>query len=319
MKATSLSLVLLPLLVAAPAAADSHKAVHHHKAVRGPTAMHSGVVHSKTTSTPSPAVIPVAVHHEHGEAKPARASQRGSEHASHHGQHAAKPKPPCLHEPVTVMRGVEEAHFALTKCDGTPLPVAVDELSILARPGSALKPATPVQDLVKVHGANVAPGIKRVDPKLLERLQLVADHFGAGHPVTMHVISGYRPQSVGSFHASAQALDFRVDGVRNEELVAFCKTLQDTGCGYYPNSTFVHMDVRSQGTGHVSWIDASGPGESAHYVSAWPPPQEPPKEGFMQRMAKILPQAPVDEHPASVADLGEAAGAAAGDAVARAN
>jgi hypothetical protein len=313
MKATSLSLVLLPLLVAAPAAADSHKAVHHHKASRGPTAMHSGMVHSKTTSTPSPIVVPAAAHHE--DAAPAHASKRATEHGKRHGQHAAKPKPPCLHEPITVMRGVEEAHFALTKCDGTPLPVAVDELSILARPGSAVKPAAPVQDLVKVHGANVSPGIKRVDPKLLERLQLVADHFGAGHPVTVHVISGYRPTSLGSFHASAQALDFRLDGVRNEELVAFCKTLQDTGCGYYPNSTFIHMDVRSTGTGHVSWIDASGPGEAAHYVSAWPPPQEPPKDGFVQRMAKILPDVPVDEHPANVAALG----AAMGDAVARAN
>jgi len=305
MKATSLSLVLLPLLVAAPAAADSHKAVHHHKAARGPTAMHTGTVHSKTTSTPSPVVVPAAVHHEEAATHP---SQRAGEHASRHGQHEAKPKPPCLHEPITVMRGVEEARFALTKCDGSPLPVAVDELSIMARPESAPKPAVPAQDLAKTHGVNVSPGIKRVDPKLLERLQVVADHFGAGHPVTVHVISGYRPASVGSFHATAQALDFRIDGVRNEALVAFCKTLEDTGCGYYPNSTFIHMDVRSPGTGHVAWIDASGPGEAAHYVSAWPPPPEPPKEGFVQRLAKILPEAPVDEHPASVAALGQAAG-----------
>ena len=71
----------------------------------------------------------------------------------------------------------------------------------------------------------------------------------------MHVISGVRPNSVGSFHATAQAIDFRVDGVRNEVLVDFCKTLPDTGCGYYPNSSFVHLDVRAPGTGHVSWID----------------------------------------------------------------
>ncbi len=116
----------------------------------------------------------------------------------------------------------------------------------------------------------------------------------------MHVISGYRPNSVGSFHASAQALDFRVDGVANEALVAFCKTLDDTGCGYYPNSSFVHMDVRPVGTGHVAWIDASGPGESAHYVSAWPPPPEPLGEKLGARLAKILPPLPVDEHPADV-------------------
>jgi hypothetical protein len=34
--------------------------------------------------------------------------------------------------------------------------------------------------------------------------------------------------------------------------------LDDTGCGYYPNADFIHMDVRDPGTGHVAWIDASG-------------------------------------------------------------
>jgi hypothetical protein len=29
--------------------------------------------------------------------------------------------------------------------------------------------------------------------------------------------------------------------------------------------------VRDPGAGHVSWIDASGPGESPRYVSTWPP------------------------------------------------
>lgn len=56
-------------------------------------------------------------------------------------------------------------------------------------------------------------------------------------------------------------------------MVAFCKTLADTGCGFYPNSSFVHIDVREPGAGHVSWIDASGPGETPRYVSVWPPPE----------------------------------------------
>jgi len=67
-------------------------------------------------------------------------------------------------------------------------------------------------------------------------------------------------------------LDLRVSGITNEELVAFCKTLRDTGCGYYPNSSFVHVDVRSAGAGSASWIDASGPGDAPHYVTQWPLP-----------------------------------------------
>ena len=83
-------------------------------------------------------------------------------------------------------------------------------------------------------------------------------------------MSGYRPRSSGSYHQSGRALDFRIEGVTNEALVAFCKTMPDTGCGYYPNSLFVHMDARDVGAGHVAWIDVSKPGEAPKYVSAWP-------------------------------------------------
>jgi hypothetical protein len=67
-------------------------------------------------------------------------------------------------------------------------------------------------------------------------------------------------------------MDFRLEGVDNLKLAEFCKTIPDTGCGYYPNSSFVHMDVREAGSGHTAWIDASGPGEAPRYVSQWPLP-----------------------------------------------
>jgi len=182
-------------------------------------------------------------------------------------------KKPCLNEMIEVVRGPEESRFALTKCDGSAAPLALEQLSILARAGSAAKPTEPVSALAKSTGTQIAPGIKRVDPGLLSRLQTIVTHFAKGSQhAKVAVISGYRPKSEGSYHASAKALDFRIEGVRNEEVVAFCKTLVDTGCGYYPNSSFVHVDVRPVGTGHVSWIDASGPGESPRYVASWPPP-----------------------------------------------
>ncbi|MGZ5969651.1 MAG: YcbK family protein, partial [Polyangiales bacterium] len=99
--------------------------------------------------------------------------------------------------------------------------------------------------------------------------QAIADKF-PGKTITL--VSGYRPASKGSPHQAARAMDIRIDGVTNEALVAFCKTLNDTGCGYYPNSYFVHVDVRPEGAGHVSWIDVSGPGETPIYVKQWPLP-----------------------------------------------
>ncbi len=194
------------------------------------------------------------------------------------------PKAPCLHAPVDVTRGTEEQTFSLTRCDGSALESAVEELSILVRPGSAPKPGEPANKAGEASAKKgeasktapkdeLAPGIKRIDQRLVERLELMIDHF-AKPSVTpkVFVVSGYRPTSKGSFHAMGRAIDFRVAGVENTDLIAFCKTLPDTGCGFYPNSSFIHVDVRDSGSGHVSWIDASGPGEKPAYIAAWPPP-----------------------------------------------
>jgi hypothetical protein len=43
--------------------------------------------------------------------------------------------------------------------------------------------------------------------------------------------------------------------------------LSETGVGYYPNSTFVHVDVRPDA---AYWVDRSGPGEPPDY-GPWPP------------------------------------------------
>lgn len=330
MKASSPSIIVLGSLflassaLAKPAGHHPDKARRHHPHT---TAMHTTQVHSKDASTPGHAdavalpellrkKAPEHAHDAHEGAAPGasagassaastkkKAGEHGHAPAAHHKGHAKKkaikPKPPCLRDPITLTRGIEEDRFSLTKCDGAPAPLAVEHISMLARPGSMLRPATSLVDLAKKHGPFLAPGIKRVDSGLAMRLQEVVDHFAAkGKAVRLHLISGYRPQSVGSYHASAQAMDFNMEGVTNEALVTFCKTLTDTGCGYYPNSSFIHMDVRAPGTGHVAWIDASGPGERPHYVASWPPPPEPKPTELSARLARLLPGVPVDDHPA---------------------
>jgi len=272
MKATALTGSLVLLLVSLPSYAKEHK--KH----TSPRAMHTTHVHQRDASVTVAASAPVVPPPEVAKKKD--------------GKRETKPAPkPCFHEPITIGRGTEEEHFSLTRCDGTPTLEAIDHLSVLARPDSIRRWSG--------HGP-MPHGMKLLDARLAERLQQVADHFAHGHPVSMHIVSGFRPSSVGSYHATAQAIDFRVDGVRNEELVAFCKTLPDTGCGYYPNSSFVHLDVRAAGTGHVSWIDASGPGEAAHYVSSWPPPPEASGQSSSEKLSRLLPPLPIDEHPATV-------------------
>lgn len=178
----------------------------------------------------------------------------------------------CAKAAVEVVAGSETATFPLAKCDGTAMASSVDQLSILGRPGSAPRPSEPIATLAKIRGTEIAPGVHRLDPRLVERLQLVVDHFARdGQSTKIVLVSGYRPKNSGTYHSAGRALDFRIDGVKDDALVAFCKTLPDTGCGYYPNNVFVHMDVRQPGTGHVSWIDSSLPESPAHSAGNDPP------------------------------------------------
>ena len=102
------------------------------------------------------------------------------------------------------------------------------------------------------------------DPRLIALIGQVANHFGNRK---LEVISGFRPYTPTQYtahsnHNVGRALDFRVVGVPNEVLRDYCKTLHNVGVGYYPNSTFVHLDVRDT---PATWIDFSKPGEPPRY------------------------------------------------------
>jgi len=220
-------------------------------------------------------------------------------------RHASAKAPPCAKDPIEIIRGPEIDKFELTKCDGTVAPLAVEHLSVAIRPGSAARPVASLLELAKKKGAELAHGVFRADERLAIRIQALADHFAKpGAPLKLSVVSGVRPTSIGSMHATGRAIDFRLEGTKNEDVVAFCKTLTDTACGYYPNSSFVHLDVRDPGAGHVSWIDASGPGETPRYVTSWPPKSSSDKADQLEpATAKQLvedrdgmPEA-VDAHP----------------------
>ncbi len=108
-----------------------------------------------------------------------------------------------------------------------------------------------------------------IDPRLITLLGLLSDHFGSRN---IEIISGFRPYSPTQYtahsnHNIGNAVDFRVTGVPNEAVRDFCRTLHNTGCGYYPNSVFVHMDTRSSS---AYWVDLSRPGERPRYQGAAP-------------------------------------------------
>ncbi|PIE05694.1 MAG: hypothetical protein CSA75_03440 [Sorangium cellulosum] len=108
------------------------------------------------------------------------------------------------------------------------------------------------------------------DTRLLRRIAEVSDHFGGRRLI---VVSGYREKSSNPYtsrskHALGRAIDFRVEGVPNKVLCDYLHGLSNVGVGYYPNSSFVHLDVRRVTT---HWTDVSGPGEPPRYTSMGPP------------------------------------------------
>ena len=85
----------------------------------------------------------------------------------------------------------------------------------------------------------------------------------------IEVVSGYRhpkfAKNPRSPHMKGLACDMRVVGVKNTELRDFFRQrFKNVGVGYYPNSSFVHLDVRRGAS--AFWIDYSGPGENALYA-----------------------------------------------------
>ena len=202
---------------------------------------------------------------------------------------------PCSKPAVEVVAGGESATFPLERCDGEAIPASIDKLSILARPAGAAKPKEPLSG--KPHGPEVAPGIRRIDARLAERLELVADHFRKEGEPTRIVLVAPKSRSAGSYHASGRAIDFHIEGADNDAVLAFCKTVQDTGCGFYPNEGFVHIDARDTGAGHVAWIDVSKTGEAPKYVSSWPLPADKAAkaESAKVEVAKAEPEAPKAE------------------------
>lgn len=99
--------------------------------------------------------------------------------------------------------------------------------------------------------------------RLATLLVAVASHFPGR---TLEVVSGYRHHNKHhsrSKHTRGRAIDFRVEGVDRRVLFELVRhSFDGVGVGYYPNSTFIHLDVRERNT---IWVDYSGPGKTPCY------------------------------------------------------
>ena len=103
-----------------------------------------------------------------------------------------------------------------------------------------------------------------IDARLVTLLATVSDHFGGRE---VNVVSGFRPYTAGQYsrhsqHNEGRAIDFSIKGIANETVRDYCRSLRNVGVGYYPNSLFVHLDVRD---GNAYWVDYAAPGQAPRY------------------------------------------------------
>ena len=95
-------------------------------------------------------------------------------------------------------------------------------------------------------------------PELIARVLATADRFGARK---IHVVSGYRngkynlmlakkgrEVSRDSNHTRSQAIDFSLPGTDTEKIYKHLLKAHPGGVGYYPVSSFVHVDTGKRRT-----------------------------------------------------------------------
>lgn len=101
-----------------------------------------------------------------------------------------------------------------------------------------------------------------VHPRLLRVLAEIQGRVGGRR---LQLNSGYRVGGprLRSYHQVGRAADVHVPGVGRRALFELCRRLPRVGCGYYPRSAHVHVDVRGAG---AIWVDLSRSGARARYV-----------------------------------------------------
>jgi uncharacterized protein YcbK (DUF882 family) len=95
-------------------------------------------------------------------------------------------------------------------------------------------------------------------PRLVQLAIKAAYHFHASSLVSLSAFRAQIPFK-GSRHATGEAIDFKLEGVKAPVLAAYLRGFALVGVGVYthPRTQYVHLDVREES---YHWIDGSPPG-----------------------------------------------------------
>ncbi|APS00604.1 hypothetical protein BCY86_07910 [Pajaroellobacter abortibovis] len=163
--------------------------------------------------------------------------------------------------------------------------------------GGKIKP-----DVLKAFGhlmRSFPNRVHAIHPRLISLLTRISDRF---HGHRIEIISGFRPFSPTQYtphskHNAGHAIDFRVAGIPNEILRDYCKSFHNVGVGYYPNSVFVHLDVRPTS---AFWIDYSHPGEPPRYHHTEKAPKSNETATDLEEAGSLANTIPPSQNPLDI-------------------
>ncbi len=157
------------------------------------------------------------------------------------GIHAPSPKPLALDSEKRPMLALT----TVNRGESLAIPAESDE------GGFASADLDRVAHLLRAASGDEYP----IDPRALALIYRIERRFAVPE---ICVVSGYRVPKPGSHsnHGKGRAVDVVVPGVADEEVARFVREVGFVGVGVYPNSQFVHIDVRPRS---YFWVDYSGP------------------------------------------------------------
>lgn len=176
------------------------------------------------------------------------------------GEVSEKAKARALRRRRTLKPGELEVVYTKT---GERLKVQLYNERGVMRPEAYTKLCEALYDPNKAQWGNPGPWVA-YHPRLFALLYHTAQYFDR----PLELVSGYRhpkPTSKSrSYHVRGRAMDFRVRGKKRQNVLGFVEAaFSGVGVGWYPNSTFIHLDARDKS---YYWTDPSKPGQRSRHI-----------------------------------------------------
>ncbi len=128
-----------------------------------------------------------------------------------------------------------------------------ERLDIVYRDGQGRYDRAAIEDLNNFMRCHYSNKVAKMDLRVIEILNAVHKQVGGEKEIVLHsayrspeyhsyLVKHNRRAAQHSFHVSAQAIDFHIEGSSLREIRQVAMHLGHGGVGYYPRKRFLHID-----------------------------------------------------------------------------